>query len=147
MGVLQQFRKWASPPFCHTEMLVSAGRFGCRRLLSTFAERADLELCALQHAVEHSLEESNLDEFDVDLQDGVLKISINSNHYVINKQTPNQQIWWSSPLSGPRRYEFDDAAGAWTCVRDGRALRADFVSEMAEIEPELPPVVITDEMD
>lgn len=25
--------------------------------------------------------------------------------WVINKQAPNQQIWWSSPISGPRRYE------------------------------------------
>ena len=24
---------------------------------------------------------------------------------MINKQTPNRQLWWSSPLSGPRRYE------------------------------------------
>lgn len=26
--------------------------------------------------------------------------------YVINKQTPNKQIWLSSPSSGPKRYDF-----------------------------------------
>ena len=26
--------------------------------------------------------------------------------YVINKQTPNTQIWLSSPVSGPKRYDF-----------------------------------------
>ena len=29
----------------------------------------------------------------------------------MNKQTPNEQIWWSSPLSGPRRYEFESDGG------------------------------------
>jgi len=45
--------------------------------------------------------------------------------WVINKQAPNQQIWWSSPISGPRRYEHmriksiglskdeDDTPAAW----------------------------------
>ena len=26
--------------------------------------------------------------------------------YVINKQTPNRQIWMSSPISGPVRYDW-----------------------------------------
>ena len=26
--------------------------------------------------------------------------------YVINKQTPNAQIWLSSPQTGPKRYDF-----------------------------------------
>lgn len=26
--------------------------------------------------------------------------------YVINKQTPNKQIWLSSPRSGPKRFDF-----------------------------------------
>lgn len=26
--------------------------------------------------------------------------------YVINKQTPNKQIWLSSPISGPKRFDF-----------------------------------------
>ena len=31
--------------------------------------------------------------------------------YVINKQTPNRQIWMSSPISGPVRYDW--APGGW----------------------------------
>jgi frataxin len=27
--------------------------------------------------------------------------------YVLNKQTPNRQIWLSSPISGPSRFEFE----------------------------------------
>eukprot|EP00560_Eucampia_antarctica_P008689 CAMPEP_0197826248 /NCGR_PEP_ID=MMETSP1437-20131217/3228_1 /TAXON_ID=49252 ORGANISM="Eucampia antarctica, Strain CCMP1452" /NCGR_SAMPLE_ID=MMETSP1437 /ASSEMBLY_ACC=CAM_ASM_001096 /LENGTH=91 /DNA_ID=CAMNT_0043426601 /DNA_START=462 /DNA_END=737 /DNA_ORIENTATION=- len=33
--------------------------------------------------------------------------------WVMNKQTPNRQIWWSSPISGPRRYEWDEEEEVW----------------------------------
>lgn len=47
--------------------------------------------------------------------------------YVINKQPPNQQIWMSSPFSGPARFSYapqgDDARGArWYYARDGVTL-------------------------
>lgn len=29
--------------------------------------------------------------------------------YVINKQAPNKQIWLSSPVSGPKRYDYIQA--------------------------------------
>ena len=44
--------------------------------------------------------------------DGVITLKLKDNKiYVINKQTPNKQIWLSSPFSyflfrGPKRYEF-----------------------------------------
>ena len=28
---------------------------------------------------------------------------------VLNKQGPNRQIWWSSPVSGPKRFYFDES--------------------------------------
>ena len=37
--------------------------------------------------------------------------------WVLNKQAPNQQIWWSSPLSGPMRFEFVASRGAWVGTR------------------------------
>lgn len=52
--------------------------------------------------------------------------------YVINKQPPNQQIWMSSPFSGPARFSYapeeagaDAKAGAgarWFYSRDGVTL-------------------------
>ena len=43
---------------------------------------------------------------DTTLADGVLTVKL-SNHgtYVLNKQTPNKQIWLSSPVSGPYRFD------------------------------------------
>jgi frataxin len=68
--------------------------------------------------------------------------------YVLNKQPPNKQIWLSSPISGPKRFDFvtrgagqhekegsegasedmagdDGEGGRWVYLRDG--------SELAEI--------------
>ena len=46
--------------------------------------------------------------------------------YVLNKQPPNRQIWLSSPISGPKRYDWvtegTNGAGKWLYKRDGSAL-------------------------
>ena len=68
---------------------------------------------------DHTLEElsdalstldSELEDVDINLSQGVLSVNLgpdyNNKTWVINKQTPNRQIWWSSPISGPRRYEY-----------------------------------------
>ena len=53
--------------------------------------------------------------------------------YVINKQPPNKQIWLSSPISGPKRFDYvvlgegqhekeGGGAGDWIYLRDGTSL-------------------------
>lgn len=69
--------------------------------------------------------------------------------YVLNKQPPNRQIWLSSPISGPKRYDYvaidpaetdvgssggdgasrggagvigQEKRGAWVYLRDGSTL-------------------------
>lgn len=53
--------------------------------------------------------------------------------YVINKQPPNKQIWLSSPLSGPKRFDWvvtgeglnqkeGGGMGDWIYLRDGSSL-------------------------
>ncbi len=46
-------------------------------------------------------------ESDITLTSGVLTVKLPEPHgtFVINKQTPNQQIWLSSPQSGPARFD------------------------------------------
>lgn len=65
---------------------------------------------------------------------GVMTVTVaNKGTYVINKQPPNKQIWLSSPLSGPKRYDFcvasegqgdkeGTALGTWIYSRDGSSL-------------------------
>ena len=56
-------------------------------------------------------------------QDGVLNVVVGEHGtFVLNKQTPNQQIWLSSPISGPLRYDFSHDARAWINSRDGHEL-------------------------
>ncbi|KAL9614365.1 MAG: hypothetical protein Q9167_001168 [Letrouitia subvulpina] len=83
------------------------------------------------------------DDVDSDYSAGVLTVVFPPHGtYVINKQPPNNQIWLSSPVSGPKRYDWlgeqpkvekakkgedgnpvvDDVAGDWVYMRDGSLL-------------------------
>lgn len=44
--------------------------------------------------------------------------------YVINKQPPNKQLWLSSPLSGPKRYDWCSLGDgkSWAYLRDNSTL-------------------------
>ncbi|KAK2053430.1 frataxin [Colletotrichum caudatum] len=79
---------------------------------------------------------------DVEYAAGVLTVTFPENGtYVINKQPPNKQIWLSSPVSGPKRYDWvvvgdsqndkeGTAAGAWVYTRDGSTLDDLFLKEL-----------------
>lgn len=70
-----------------------------------------------------SLEElaETVPEIDCELSQGVLTLTVPQlGSYVINKQPPNKQIWLSSPVSGPKR--FDMIEGKWITLRDGSSL-------------------------
>jgi frataxin len=84
---------------------------------SDFHSAADATLLGIQDAVEEALEEKGVPEFEVTFASGVLNLVFPPHGtWVINKQTPNRQLWWSSPISGPRRYEYED--GEWVFTRD-----------------------------
>ncbi|KAM3395442.1 frataxin, mitochondrial isoform X1 [Capsicum galapagoense] len=56
----------------------------------------------------------DIDGFDVDYGNEVLTLKFGSlGTYVINKQTPNRQIWMSSPVSGPSRFDWDQNCQGW----------------------------------
>ncbi|XP_037077788.1 frataxin, mitochondrial-like [Pollicipes pollicipes] len=58
---------------------------------------------------------------DVELSSGVLTVKLGeAGTYVINKQSPNKQIWLSSPVSGPKRYDFVD--DGWVYRHDQQRL-------------------------
>lgn len=59
---------------------------------------------------------------EIFLQDGVLTVKFGNPYgtYVINRQTPNKQIWLSSPKSGPKRYDFKN--GQWIYKHDGKSI-------------------------
>lgn len=67
--------------------------------------------------------------------------------YVINKQPPNKQIWLSSPISGPKRYDWvhrgegqhckaETGTANWTYLRDGTTLGQLLRDELGVIVPD-----------
>ncbi len=66
---------------------------------------------------------TGMDGADVSLASGVLTVELPGHGtYVINKQTPNKQIWVSSPISGPARFDFEQKSGTWVYGRTGQSL-------------------------
>eukprot|EP00614_Pseudopedinella_elastica_P000795 CAMPEP_0172594104 /NCGR_PEP_ID=MMETSP1068-20121228/13420_1 /TAXON_ID=35684 /ORGANISM="Pseudopedinella elastica, Strain CCMP716" /LENGTH=85 /DNA_ID=CAMNT_0013391941 /DNA_START=221 /DNA_END=478 /DNA_ORIENTATION=+ len=72
-------------------------------------------------------------EVEVNFSQGVLSIETTDGTWVINKQGPNQQIWWSSPMSGPLRFEFVGEGGGWASTRTGARLLELLREEMAKV--------------
>ncbi|KAK8762572.1 frataxin [Amblyomma americanum] len=72
-------------------------------------------------------------EADLALSDGVLTVHLGRKYgtYVINKQTPNRQIWLSSPVSGPKRYDF--IGNKWVYKHDGVSLCDLLESEISSL--------------
>lgn len=85
-------------------------------------------------------------------QSGVMTIThSDKGTYVINKQPPNKQIWLSSPISGPKRYDWcvigegqgekeGTGSGNWIYARDNSSLDALILEELevdvsAPVEP------------
>ena len=71
-------------------------------------------------------------DYDVSYSNGVLnvKLSEEKGTYVLNKQTPNLQIWLSSPKSGPKR--FDLINNKWIYKRTGETLHDTLSKEISE---------------
>ena len=94
-----------------------------RCLLSeaAFHRIADETLDQVQEKLEELIENNIMDDEkvpEISYASGVLTIIFPPHgSWVINKQTPNKQLWWSSPISGPRRYEYDDSSKKWVYSR------------------------------
>ncbi|MES1902212.1 MAG: Mitochondrial matrix iron chaperone [Paramarteilia canceri] len=63
----------------------------------------------------------SLKNLDTNLSYGVLTLRLNEKEcYILNKQRPNRQIWLSSPISGPSRFDFVE--NRWRSLRDNQFL-------------------------
>ncbi|XP_052460748.1 frataxin, mitochondrial [Carassius gibelio] len=106
-----------------------------RELTETEYERlAEETLDALADYFEDLTDESFTGmDFDIVFSNGVLTMKVGSDlgTYVINKQTPNRQIWLSSPISGPKRYDW--TGERWVYAHDGMALHNLLSEELSVI--------------
>lgn len=72
-------------------------------------------------------------DYDVAYATGVLTVKLGRGlgTYVINKQTPNKQIWLSSPFSGPKRYDW--TGDCWIYAHDGTSLHVLLSRELSSV--------------
>jgi len=71
--------------------------------------------------------------YEVEYSSGVLTLNLGDKGiYVINKQPPNKQIWLSSPLSGPKRYDYREKEDGWYYNRDGISIGTLLNKELSE---------------
>lgn len=86
---------------------------------SLYDKKSDTFLMDLNDSLE-DLSEINQDFVsNIESNQGVLQFDIaNVGTYVINKQPPNKQIWLSSPISGPFRFDYDSLVDDWVSLRD-----------------------------
>ncbi|KAK9354704.1 hypothetical protein V1505DRAFT_373484 [Lipomyces doorenjongii] len=87
----------------------------------------------LENILEHCEDLADTEpKIDVELAQGVLTLILPPHGtYVINKQPPNKQIWLSSPISGPKRYDLIDSQ--WTDHRDGTTMGNLLRHEISEV--------------
>ncbi|KAL1900910.1 Mitochondrial matrix iron chaperone [Sporothrix stenoceras] len=130
--------------------------------VSAYTPQSTAEPAAMTESEYHVLADEYLDrllvrledmqdareDVDVEYASGVLTLAFSPNEagarprtYVINKQPPNKQIWLSSPISGPKRYDWvldvgasgDGASGQWIYLKDGSALN-DLLREEMDLD-------------
>jgi len=94
-----------------------------------YHKEADHTLDVLFEEFERLVEDLGINDGDIELSQGVLTLKLGPmGTYVINKQTPNKQLWLSSPVSGPVRYDF--VKGFWMYKRDGHFMHERLQNEL-----------------
>jgi frataxin len=85
--------------------------------------------------IQEMIEESFSDFFDVEYQDGVLTITLETEEeYVVNRHLPQHQIWLSSPVSGARYFSYHEETGRWEDSKEkGVYLRPFLIEELKTI--------------
>lgn len=100
--------------------------------LNAYHEASDNKLEELSDKLETALEDRYDKGADVSLSNGVLTVVVDQdNTYVLNKQTPNRQIWLSSPISGPKRFDF--ISGKWMDKYDKTELEGLLSKELSQL--------------
>ena len=123
---------------CFPGALPLSPQFSSKAVLSEaqFHVVADHTLELLTHSCEGIQQQVEQVDMDVEMAMGVLNITIpGAGTFVVNKQTPNRQLWLSSPISGPWHYGFveGDNGGTWICTRDQHELFARLSEEFSKV--------------
>lgn len=152
---LLQLRTLYSPSCCgllaaeSTRSTFAAERLQLRRSTRSFQSASDYDriadesLDSLQDALDDWMEDNNNTSAEVVFASGVLTLKLPPHGtWVINKQSATQQIWWSSPLSGPKRFEYADSA--WWSTKDGLNMNSQLAQELHRCFPNASELAVTE---
>ncbi|XP_021683435.1 uncharacterized protein LOC110667038 [Hevea brasiliensis] len=148
--VLRQHSNTLSPPgssgccsrsFCSRQLDLDVDSQGpatidYRSLLQEdeFHRLADSTIHDLQEKLEEYGDSFQIDGLDIDYGNEVLTLKLGDlGTYVLNKQTPNRQLWLSSPVSGPSRFDWDQNSQAWVYRRTKANLLTILESELEQL--------------
>lgn len=113
--------------------LVSRRSFASITLTPTtndqFVAAVDHTMQLLQDRLEcEDIEAQNIDST---FSDGVLTLTINSSNdtWVMNKHSVTRQIWLSSPVSGPSKYNWHQNERQWLNERNGISKLSELISD------------------
>jgi iron donor protein CyaY len=97
-------------------------------LEKTFYKLCEDSLIKLSEALEAWDKDSKL---DVEYSDGILEIVViaTKKTYIINRNSGNQKIWYSSPFSGANYFSFDEKSQSWLDAK-GDELRLKLFEEL-----------------
>ncbi|THV05964.1 Frataxin, partial [Dendrothele bispora CBS 962.96] len=91
--------------------------------LERYHRLSDSAMDTLCEDLENILDNLGNPSYEVEYSSGVLTLKLGGHGtYVINKQPPNKQIWLSSPVSGPKRYDYSESDGHWRYSRNNESL-------------------------
>ncbi|KAJ8077324.1 Mitochondrial matrix iron chaperone [Marasmius tenuissimus] len=109
------------PPGLNKE--IETLEFNSSLSVEEYHELSDEVMDTLVEDLESLIDEHGNPSYEVEYHSGVLTLKLGEEGtYVINKQPPNKQIWLSSPVSGPKRYDYSQPEDSWTYSRDKRSL-------------------------
>ncbi|WVZ07832.1 hypothetical protein V8G54_021178 [Vigna mungo] len=115
---------------CHQEVVTSSSLLD----ESEFHRLADSTIHSVQEKLEDYGDLVEVDGFDIDYGNDVLTVKLGDlGTYVLNKQTPNRQLWLSSPLSGPSRFDWDQDTKVWIYRRNKTSLYKILEGELEQL--------------
>ncbi|PAV22306.1 Frataxin [Pyrrhoderma noxium] len=101
--------------------------------IERYHQLSDTTMDTLLESLENVIDEIGDPGYEVEYSSGVLTLSLgDKGTYVINKQPPNKQIWLSSPISGPKRYDYVPSKDGWYYSRDGQSIESLLDNELSD---------------
>ncbi|KTW28011.1 iron donor protein CyaY [Pneumocystis carinii B80] len=119
-------------------LFVFSRKYSSNLTIEKYHQLADNTIKKILYALEQMQQDYPEKTIEVEYSQDVLTLDLgNYGTYVLNKQSFNKQIWVSSPISGPKRYDWiptnDENDGKWIYLRDNGILEDSLKNELKEI--------------